>query len=43
VTQQDLVQLPDVVFAERNVLPRREHQIHQLGVARDLLLVAGSR
>ena len=41
VAQQDLVQLLDVVLVERDVLPRAEHQIHQLGVTRHLLLVAG--
>jgi hypothetical protein len=41
VAQQDLVQLLDVVLGERDVLPGREHQIHQLGVAGHLLLVAG--
>lgn len=40
VAQQDLVQLLDVVFVERNVLPRTEHQIHQLGVTGHFLFVA---
>ena len=40
VTHQDLVQLLDVIFVERNVLPRAEHQIHQLGVTGDFLLIA---
>ena len=41
VAQQDLVQLLDVVLGERDVLPGREHQVHQLGVAGHFLLVAG--
>jgi len=41
VPQQDLVQLLDVVLGEGDVLPGREHQVHQLGVAGHLLLVAG--
>ena len=38
--EKDLVQLFDVVLSERDVLPRREHQVHQLGVAGHFLLVA---
>lgn len=40
--QQDLVQLLDVVLGERDVLPRRKHQVHQLGITGHFLLVAGS-
>ena len=40
VDQQVAVQLLDVILGERNVPPRREHQLHDLGVAGDLLLVA---
>src|SRR3546814_11994474 len=40
VCSSDLMQLLDVVLGERDVLPRREHQFHQLGVAGHFLLVA---
>lgn len=33
------MQLLDLIFVERNVLPGLEHEIHQLGVAGHLLLV----
>ncbi len=36
-----VVQLLDVVLGEWDVLPRREHQVHQLGIASRLLLIAG--
>ena len=40
VAQQDLVQLFEVVLVEWHVPPGVEHQVHQLGVASHLLLVA---
>jgi hypothetical protein len=33
------MQLLDVVFGERDVLPGRKHLLHQLRVSRNLLLV----
>lgn len=38
--EKELVQLFDVVLSERDVPPRREHQVHQLGVAGHSLFVA---
>ena len=40
VIQQDLVQLLDLVLGERDVPPRRDHEVHQLGIAGHFLLVA---
>jgi len=40
VAQEDLVQLLDVVLGEGDVLPGREHQVRQFGIAGHLLLVA---
>ena len=40
VDQQVAVQLPDVILGERMSCHEREHQLHDLGVAGDLLLVA---
>ena len=39
--QQHLMQLLDVVLGKRDVLPRREHLVHHLGIASHFLLVAG--
>ncbi len=36
------MQLLDVVFGKRDVLPGRKHLLHQLRVSRNLLLVARS-
>ena len=41
VDEQVAVQLLDVVFGDRDVFPRPEHKLHRLGIAGDLLLVAG--
>ena len=42
ISEQVPMQLLDVVFGERDVLPGRKHLLHQLRVSGDLLLVAGS-
>ena len=39
--QKITVKLLDVVLGERNRLPMSENSLHNLGVADDLLLVAG--
>ena len=41
VDEQVTVNLLDVVFGDGNVLPRVENRLHRLGIARDLLFVAG--
>jgi hypothetical protein len=41
VTEQGLVELVDMVFRQAQIFIGLEHQVHCLGVARDLLLVAG--
>ena len=41
VDEQVAVQLLDVVFGDRDLFPRPEHELHRFGVAGDLLLVAG--
>ena len=42
VFEQDAMKLPDGVLGERDVGAGLEDQLHQLGVARDLLLVAAA-
>jgi hypothetical protein len=41
--KQNLVQLLDMVFADRKVLPRTEYEIHQARISSHLLLVAGGK
>ena len=41
VTQECLVQLPDMVFGQMQILIGLEHQVHGFGIARNLLFVAG--
>ena len=40
VLQQVAVELLDVIFGEWNVLPRREHQLHDGGVTSNLLFIS---
>lgn len=41
VLEQIAVQLLDMIFVERDMLPGREEQFHHFCIARDFLFVAG--
>ena len=43
VGKQVAVQLPDMVFRDWDVLPGVEHLVHYLGIADNLLFVAGGK